>query len=295
MQTSVTCVYYHARMTQQPERQPWQDTLAPGWVPPEIDTSQAHPARIYDYLIGGKDNFAADREVAEQLIVVRPELREIMRANRAFLGRAVRFAVEAGIRQFLDIGTGIPTAGNTHQVAQAIAPEATVAYVDNDPLVLVHARALMAAEGLGRTTIHLGDLRDPKAILESPQVRAAIDFSQPVALLLVAILHFISDDDQPAEIVAALRSALAPGSMVVISHATYNQDQLDELERFTREYNKSASDLFVRRPGEVEAFFTGFDLVDPGLVTVTDWRPDPGTVSLPSHVGMRGGVGIRRD
>ena len=178
-------------MTPQPGWQPWGNELAPEWIAPGIDNSQAHPARIYDYLIGGKDNFAVDREVAEQLILVRPELREAMRANRAFLARAVRFAAESGIRQFLDIGTGIPTAGNTHQIAQAVAPEATVAYVDNDPMVLVHARALMAAEGLGRTTIHLGDLRDPQAILDSPEVRAAIDFSQPVALLLFAILHFI--------------------------------------------------------------------------------------------------------
>jgi len=280
-------------MTPQSGRQPWGDELAPEWIAPGIDSSQAHPARIYDYLIGGKDNFAADREVAEQLILVRPELREAMRANRAFLARAVRFAAKSGIRQFLDIGTGIPTAGNTHQIAQAVAPEATVAYVDNDPMVLVHARALMAAEGLGRTTIHLGDLRDPQTILESPEVRAAIDFSQPVALLLFAILHFISDDDRPAEIVATLRSALAPGSMIAISHATYNPDQLDELARFTDEYNKSASDLFIRRPAEVESFFAGFDLVDPGLVPVTDWRPDPDTVPLPPHVGMRGAVGIR--
>jgi hypothetical protein len=259
-----------------------------------IDTSQAHPARIYDYLLGGKDNYAADRAVAEQLMVVRPELREIMRANRAFLGRAVRYAVDSGIRQFLDIGTGIPTAGNTHQVAQAVAPDATVAYVDNDPLVLVHARALMGAEGHGRTTIHQGDLRDPRAILSSEAVRAAVDFERPVALLLVAILHFLGDEDKPKEIVATLREALAPGSMIVISHATYNPDQLDDLERFTREYNKSAADLFIRRPDEVEAFFEGFELVDPGVVMVTDWHPEPGTVPLPPQAGMRGGVGVLR-
>jgi hypothetical protein len=283
-------------MTDQRDPRPWDGPLAPGWAPAVIDTSQAHPARIYDYLLGGKDNYAADRAVAEQLMMVRPELREIMRANRAFLGRAVRFAVESGIRQFLDIGTGIPTAGNTHQVAQEVAPDATVAYVDNDPLVLVHARALMAAEGRGRTTIHQGDLRDPRAILESEAVRAAIDFDRPVALLLVAILHFIADDEKPAEIVAELRAALAPGSLVVISHATYNPDQLDELERFTREYNKSAADIFVRRPSDVEGFFEGFDLVEPGLVMVTDWRPEPGTVPLPPQAGMRGGVAfLRRD
>jgi hypothetical protein len=227
-------------------------------------------------------------------MVVRPELREIMRANRASLGRAVRFAVESGIRQFLDIGTGIPTAGNTHQVAQELAPDSTVAYVDNDPLVLVHGRALMAAEGHGRTTIHQGDLRDPGAILESGAVRAAVDFKRPVALLLVAILHFIADEDKPAEIVATLRDALAPGSMVVISHATYNPDQLDDLEKFTKEYNKSAADLFIRRPSEVEGFFDGFDVVEPGVVMVSDWRPEAGTVPLPPQAGMRGGVGVLR-
>jgi SAM-dependent methyltransferase len=276
------------------ELPPWDGLIAPEWIPAEIDTETAHPSRIYDFLLGGKNNFAADRAVAEQLMRVRPEIRDAARANRAFLGRAVRFAVDSGIRQFLDIGTGIPAEGNTHEVAQALAPECTVAYVDFDPMVLVHARALLATEGRGRTTVLQGDLRDPRAILDDPQVRAAVDFARPVALLLVAVLHFVGDHDRPAEIVATLRDALAPGSLLVLSHGVYHPDQLDELDRFTKAYNKSAAVAHIRRPEEVEAFFAGFDLVEPGLVQVSDWRPDPGTVPLPPQAGFRGGVGFVR-
>jgi hypothetical protein len=277
------------------EQAPWDGLLAPAWVPAEIDTETAHPSRIYDYLLGGKNNFAADRAVAAQLLLVRPELRDAARANRAFLGRAVRFAVESGIRQFLDIGTGIPAEGNTHEVAQALVPECTVAYVDHDPMVLVHARALMAAQGgHGRTSVLQGDLRDPRAILDDPQVRAAVDFSRPVALLLVAVLHFIADDDHPDEIVATLREALAPGSLLVLSHGVYQPDQLDELARFAKAYRKSAAEAHIRRLEEVETFFAGFEMVEPGLVQVSDWRPDADTVPLSVVAGFCGGVGVRR-
>ena len=244
--------------------------------------------------LGGKNNFPADREVAEQIMTVRPEMREMARANRAFLGRAVRFAVDSGIRQFLDIGTGIPAEGNTHEVARAAAPDCAVAYVDNDPMVLVHARALMAAEGpgSGRTAIVQGDVRDPRAILDDPGVRAAIDFEKPVGLLLVAILHFIGDAYRPAEIVATLRDALAPGSMLILSHGVYNPDQLDEVARFTKAYSKAAAEAHIRTPEEVLTYFAGFDLVEPGFVQVTDWRSPPGTEPLPLQAGFRAGVGI---
>ena len=276
------------------EYAPWDGLLAPEWVPAVIDTETAHPSRIYDYLLGGKNNFAADRELAGRLLLLRPELRAAARANRAFLGRAVRFAVRSGIRQFLDIGTGIPIEGNTHEVARELAPECTVAYVDHDPMVLVHARASAAARGPGRTSVLCGDLRDPRAILDDPEVRAAVDFARPVALLLVSVLHFLADADRPAEAVAALRDALAPGSLLVLSHGVYHPGQVDEVRRFAELYAASAAETHIRRPAEVAAFFTGFDLVEPGLVQVSDWRPDAGTVPLPPHGGFLGGGGIRR-
>jgi hypothetical protein len=279
-------------MTDEADLGPWDGLLAPEWVPKEIDTTRAHPSRIYDYLLGGKNNFPADREVAEQLTAVQPEIPAGARANRAFLGRAVRFAVESGIRQFLDIGTGIPAEGNTHEIAQAIDPSCTVAYVDNDPMVLVHSRALMAAAGRGRTGIVQGDLRDPDAILRHPDVQAAVDLERPVALMLVAVLHFIADEDDPAGIIARLRSALAPGSLLVLSHGTYDEDQLAVLEAMTGAYNKSSTTVHVRRPSEVAAFFAGFDLVEPGIVQVSDWRPDPDTVPLSPLAGFKCGVGV---
>ena len=280
-------------MSTSPESKPWDGLIAPEWVPSEIDTSRAHPARIYDYFLSGKNNFDADREVAEQLMKVRPEVRQAANANRQFLRRAVRYAVqEVGIRQFLDIGTGIPAQGNTHEVAQELDPTCTVAYVDNDPMVLAHSRALLACEGHGRTTITLADLRDPAGILKHPEVRAAVDFDRPVGLMLVAVLHFIDDADGPAEIVATLRQALAPGSLVILSHGTYNEDQLDDLAKFSEGYNKASSHIHIRLHSEVLPFFDGFDLVEPGLVQVSDWRPDPDTEPLPVQAGFQGGVGL---
>jgi SAM-dependent methyltransferase len=276
-------------VTQEPAG-PWDGLLAPEWVPQEIDTTRAHPARIYDYLIGGKNNFAVDRELAERLVTTLPDVRESALANRAFLGRAVRFAVQSGIRQFLDIGTGIPAAGNTHEIAQTLAPDSTVAYVDNDPLVLVHARALMAAAGLGRTTIIGGDLREPKAILDHPEVKAAVDLEQPVALLLVAVLHFLEDADRPHEIVAELRDALAPGSMLILSHGTTHQDWVEGLANFRSTYSQASSGIHLRTVSETERFFDGFDLVDPGLVLLSKWRPDSDTLPLSTESGFLGGV-----
>jgi hypothetical protein len=193
--------------------------MEPGFSPAEIDTKTPHPARMYDAYLGGKDNYPADREAVRQILRVAPEIRDMARANRAFLQRAVRFLVkEAGIRQIIDIGTGIPTAGNVHEVARDIAPGTRVVYVDNDPIVHVHANALLT--GSGTTRIVLADLRRPERILADPQVRATIDFGEPVALLLVAILHFITDDEGPGRIVATLRDALPPGSYLALSHVT---------------------------------------------------------------------------
>src|SRR6201992_1347978 len=188
---------------------------------PDFDASRAHPARMYDYLLGGKDHFAADRDAIGQLLKAVPTARTGARENRAFLGRAVRYLVaEAGIRQFLDIGSGLPTANNVHEVAQRIAPESRIAYVDNDPIVMAHARALLTSHASGRTVYIQADLHDPEAILQHPRVRETIDFGQPVALMLVAVLHFFPDADRPADIVATLLKALPPGSYLVASHGT---------------------------------------------------------------------------
>src|SRR6201996_2609177 len=190
-----------------------------------IDTSRPHPARMYDYFIGGKNNFAADRETAEKMLVAQPGARTGARENRGFLGRAVRYLVEeAGIRQFLDIGTGLPTTNSVHEVAQAIDPAARVVYVDNDPLVLAHARALLTSAPEGRTAYIQADLRDPAAILDNPVTREVLDFGQPIGLVLVAILHFIQDSDQPGQIIATLLDALPSGSYLVASHLTTEHD-----------------------------------------------------------------------
>ncbi|HYK30322.1 MAG TPA: SAM-dependent methyltransferase, partial [Streptosporangiaceae bacterium] len=181
-----------------------------------IDTSVAHPARVYDYWLGGKDNFAADREAAERVLAVTPGLRFRVRANRAFLARAVRYlAGEAGIRQFLDVGTGIPAANNTHEVAQAAAPDSKIVYVDNDPIVLTHARALLASGPLGATQYVDGDLRDPQAIMRAATI---LDVTKPTALMLIGVMHLIQDSEQPQEIVASLLAALPAGSYLVMSH-----------------------------------------------------------------------------
>jgi S-adenosyl methyltransferase len=256
--------------------------------PPQIDTTKAHPARIYDYFLGGKDNYPADREAAERVLAVVPSARQMARANRAFLQRAVRFlAGEAGIRQFLDVGTGIPTQGNVHEVAQQVTSDARVMYVDNDLIVHVHANALLAGDN---TAAVLADLREPDAILGHPEVRKIIDFDQPVALLLVAILHFIEDEEDPAGIVACLRDAMAPGSYLAISHATGDFD-LVAATTAAAAYDKAAAPMVLRSHAEVERLFNGFALVDPGLVQVSHWRPDRDQAAGHQEVWAYGGVG----
>ena len=193
--------------------------MEPGFSPSEIDTSRPHPARLYNYYLGGKDNYVVDREAAAEVLWAAPDVRAMARENRAFLQRAVRFLVgEAGIRQIIDIGTGIPSAGNVHEVARQVAPEVRVAYLDNDPIVHVHACALLTGDG--NISIVLADLREPEAILAHPGVRELIDFSQPVAVLLIAIAHFLTNDEDPGRIIATLSDALAPGSYLALSHGT---------------------------------------------------------------------------
>ena len=260
-------------------------------LPREIDTSRPHPARTYDYFLGGKNNFAADREVADKVLEAWPAIRIGVRENRKFLARVVRYlAGEAGIRQFLDIGTGLPTANNTHEVAQAVAPTARIVYVDNDPLVLAHARTLLTSSPEGRTAYIHADLRDPVAILNDPVTREVLDFTQPVALMLIAILHMIPDEEKPAEIVAALLSALPPGSYVVASHITaeHNEGAAAAEQRFQEASLKAQwrnSDVFARLA------FSDLDLVPPGVVLTSEWRNDePGPRPTAADVSAYGGV-----
>ena len=247
--------------------------------PPAFDTSRAHQARVYDYLLGGKDNFAADRAAVDAWLQVDPELPFTVRSNRAFLGRVVRYlAAEAGIRQFLDIGTGIPTAGNTHQVAQGIAPETRVVYVDYDPTVLAHARALLVSSESGATEYIDADVRDTGKILD--QAGRLLDFTQPVAISMLALLHAVPDADKPYDIVATLLGAVPSGSYLAISHAG-----ADLLDAAKHDSLMGVADRMIqnkityRSREQVAAFFDGTDPVQPGLVRVEEWRPDPGTVT----------------
>lgn len=244
------------------------------WRPPvELNTGIPHPARMYDYYLGGKDNFPADREAAEKVIAAMPDARLGARSNREFLGRGVQFAVEQGVRQFLDIGTGIPAVGSTGEVAHRVAPDARVVYVDNDPIVLTHSRALLAHHPVGHTTVLHADLRDPEAILGDPGLKEALDLSKPVALMLVAVLHFVRDEEDAAGIVARLRDALAPGSMVILSHGTQDFMTPAAVAETTRIYSRASSPLVLRPKEQVEAFFGDFELADPGLVQLPLWRP----------------------
>jgi hypothetical protein len=245
--------------------------------PPAFDTSVAHQARVYDYLLGGKDNYAADRAAAESWLQVNPDTVFTARANRAFLGRAVRFlAAEAGIRQFLDIGTGIPTAGNTHHVAQSVAPAARVVYVDYDPVVLAHARALLTSRGAGKTNYIHADLRDTATILGKAQ--ELLDFTQPVAITLIAILHAIPDSDNPHAIVARLLDSVPSGSYLAVSHMGSDLIPPQTLQEMRAIGSRMSQQQYSHRTGEeVTRFFDGTDLVEPGLVRVEEWRPEPGS------------------
>jgi S-adenosyl methyltransferase len=245
--------------------------------PPPFDTSVANQARVYNYLLGGKDNYTADRAAAEAVLKIWPEMAFSFRANRAFLGRAVRYlTAEAGIRQFLDIGTGIPTAGNLHQVAQEIAPEARVVYVDYDPVVLAHARALLASSEAGATQYIDADLRDPETILD--QAAELLDFTQPVAVTLLAILHAIPDSDDPHAIVGTVMDAVPSGSYLAISHAGSDLIGRERLDNLTDVTSRMSQQQYTGRSREqVARFFDGADLVEPGLVRVEEWRPDSGT------------------
>jgi hypothetical protein len=259
-----------------------------------IDTSVPHPARRYNYLLGGKDNFAADRASADQLVAYHPTVRTTAIENRRFLRRAVRYlAGECGIRQFLDIGTGLPTADNTHQVAQAVAPEARVVYVDNDPMVMVHARALLTSTPEGATSYIEDDLRHPGRILRRTELHNTLDMEQPVALMLVAVLHFIVGDGAATPIVRRLVDALAPGSYLVISSSTDDFAASAEQAAAYKDLVLAGKiDIWPRPMAEFEEQFEGLELVEPGIVPVAEWRAEgePEPRPSPRDVSMYGGV-----
>jgi hypothetical protein len=260
--------------------------------PAGIDSGTAHPARRYDYWLGGKDNYAADRASGDAIAAVWPHIVTAARANRHFLRRAVtHLTADAGIRQFLDIGTGLPTAANTHDIAQDLAPESRIVYVDNDPLVMTHARALLTSHPAGATNYIQADLRDPTAILKDPALGDTLDLTRPVALMLVAVLHFLRDDDQPHAIVRTLIDALTPGSYLVLSHATTDYLPAAAAARLTSGTVPGTGDFTSRTRDQVEAFFDGLHLVHPGLQVVSAWRPDPGTTPPPpDQVSVYGAV-----
>ena len=267
-------------------------TDLPGWAPPGVDTQRANTARVYDYLLGGSHNFLADQDAGRAITALDPAARVFARANRAFLGRAVRFLAVNGITQFLDIGSGIPTEQNVHQVAQIAAPGARVAYVDVDPVAIAHSKAILASQP--DIAVFEADLRDPEKILSSPEVGRVIDFSQPAGLLLVAVLHFIASADDPWRLVATLRDALAPGSYLILGQAT-SEGRTARNEAFEKMYNRSvATSIHLRSRAEIERFFDGFRVVEPGVVWVPQWRPDS-QADVPEDSSRSGNlVGVAR-
>jgi hypothetical protein len=239
-----------------------------------IDTTVPHPARRYSYWLGGKDHFAADRESGDAIAAAFPAVVALARANRAFLGRAVRFLAESGVRQFLDLGTGLPAPDNTHEVAQRVAPDAHVVYVDNDPIVMVHARALLQGDPRGRTAYLEADVRDPAAILAHPSLRETLDLTEPVALLLVTTLHFVHDDAQVAAVVKHLLDAVPSGSYLVITHGTMDFSTPEGIAAYEKMFAAGGTDVRARPKATIEQYFAGLDIVEPGIVPVGDWRPD---------------------
>jgi S-adenosyl methyltransferase len=260
----------------------------------QLDVSRPHPARRYNYWLGGKDNFEADRISGDEIERRIPGGRAGVRANRAVLQRAVRYlAGEEGVRQFLDIGTGLPTADNTHEVAQAVAPQSRIVYVDNDPLVLVHARALLTSAPEGRTAYIEADLRDPAQILNAPEVLDTLDLTQPVALLLVAVLHFLPGDVKP--IVDQLMNALPPGSFLAVTHFTVDFHPPALLQTYGQMVQKGNFDFHARTKAQISELFESMEMVPPGIVPNTHWRPEPGTPEIPLHVVAEwAGVGRKK-
>jgi len=264
----------------------------PSWAPANIDLEQPNVARVYDYLLGGAANFKQDREFADRLLTLLPEVRRAAQLNRAFLGRAVRFCVESGIRQFLDLGSGVPTEGNVHEIAQAIAPETKVLYVDTDRVAVTHSQAMLA--GNPRVACLRADVTDPDAVLGSEQARRLLDFDQPVAVMLLSVLQFLLDSTHPREAVARYVAAMAPGSVLALSHAVLLSDK--RAAKVGEHYQSHGQSRGARRSrSEIIQFFDGTELVEPGVVWVPQWRSDfPDEVDeAPEQSLLYAGVGVK--
>jgi S-adenosyl methyltransferase len=256
-----------------------------------INIRTPNAARIYDYLLEGKDNYAADREAAEKFLAVAPEIRFAARENRAFLIRAVRFlAAEAGVRQFLDLGSGLPTQSNVHTVAHEVAPGPRVVYVDHDPVVIAHSRTILS--DISNATAIQADVRRPDDILNHPKLRKLIYFDQPVALLCVGLLFLVADDDDPAGIVTQFRETMVPGSYLALSHITSDGQRPEAVERLVQAFEQAREPMVPRTREQIQQFFDGFEFVDPGLVRISEWRPDdPSTAQNPGKGWLYAGVG----
>ncbi|HKN97377.1 MAG TPA: SAM-dependent methyltransferase [Pseudonocardiaceae bacterium] len=248
----------------------------PDWVPEGVEIDVPNVARMYDYMLGGYHNFAVDRENAERLEAVAPGATAILRANRAFVGRSVRWLVDAGIRQFLDIGSGIPTLGNVHEIAQDIAPESRVVYVDIDPIAVAHSKAILAGNPFAGAL--RADLTKPAEILRDPHVTGLLDFAQPVAVLLNAVLHFVSDEDDPAGILDQLRSVMIGGSYLTITHGTFLEDWTDTQLEAGEVLSRTPTAMHLRDRDQLAAMLSGMELIEPGIVPVNDWHPDTAVV-----------------
>jgi SAM-dependent methyltransferase len=260
-----------------------------------FDLYKPSASRVYDYLLGGSHNFEVDRDVARQMLRLAPEASQAAAANRHFMARAVRYLVDQGVRQFLDIGSGIPTVGNVHEIAHRYAADSRVVYVDIDPVAVMHSRHIL--DGDPRCAVIEGDLREPRVILTDPLVRELLNFAEPIALLVVAVLHFIPDEEDPAGIVAQLRDALVPGSHLVLSHGSWPADTTPAVRQARLTYDRTATPLILRDRDEVAALFAGFELIEPGLTTVAAWRPDSEAQvyrSRTDKLPALAGVGLKR-
>ncbi|MCX4689149.1 SAM-dependent methyltransferase [Kitasatospora purpeofusca] len=264
----------------------------PNWVPEGTDLDKPNAARVYDYYLGGSHNFEVDREMARKAIALWPELPQIMRSNRAFLRRAVQFTAERGISRFLDIGSGIPTFGAVHEIARAIRPESQVVYIDRDPVAVAHSRLLL--EDDPGSLVVQADVRDVEDLMSRPEVTALLAAGEPVAVLLVAVMHFVQDADDPWKLIAVIRDALPPGSALVLSHASL-EGRPDQAEDHQRLYRMTPTPLTMRTVEQITGMFAGFDIVEPGVVYLPQWHPDqPETVGEhPERMTGVAGVGFR--
>jgi hypothetical protein len=258
------------------------------WVPADVDLSKPNAARIYDYVLGGANNFQVDREFAKRLLATLPDAQSLAQENRAFLRRTVTFLVEQGIRQFIDLGSGIPTVGNTHEIVQRLAPDAKVVYVDNEPVAVAHSELIL--EDNDNAGILRADVRDIHSVLGHPLTRRLIDFDEPVGILAFAIMHFVSDDEDPYRLLARYRDVTMPGSYLTVSHLT--SEGRPEVGDVVAQYQRSANPVTERNKADVTRFFQGYDLVDPGIVFTRQWRPEI-ELDYSNSSPIYGGVGLR--